>query len=130
MKAGAAFMPLALESPDNLLKSILAEATPRVIIPKQKYFPRFDRDSSTHVLAMHGNQSWRGVNFGAHQPIVSSSNLAFVPYTSGTTGDPKGVMQTHGSLLSFYFGRYKYSSVRSATGSPATSSAYGNFYGH
>ena len=40
LKAGAAFMPLALESPDNLLKSILAEATPRVIITKQKYISR------------------------------------------------------------------------------------------
>ena len=32
LKAGAAFLPLALESPDNLLKDILDEATPRVII--------------------------------------------------------------------------------------------------
>ena len=115
LKAGAAFMPLALDSPDNLLKSILAEATPRVIITKQKYISRLarlDQRSPTHVLVMDGDQSWRGVNSGAHQPIVPSSNLAFVPYTSGTTGDPKGVMQTHGAVLSSYFGRYKYSSYK------------------
>ncbi len=112
LKAGAAFMPLALESPDNLIKSIITEAIPRVIITKQKYISRLGRDSSTHVLAMDGDQSWRGVNSGAHQPIVTGSNLAFVPYTSGTTGDPKGVMQTHGAVLSSYLGRYQYSSCQ------------------
>ncbi len=90
LKAGAAFMPLALNSPDNLLKSILAEATPRVIITKQKYISRLDRDPSTHVLTMDGGQSWRGVNSGSLQATISDRYLAFVPYTSGTTGDPKG----------------------------------------
>jgi len=112
LKAGAAFMPLALESPDNLLKSILAEATPRVIITNQKYLSRLNRDSSAHILVMDGGQSWKGINSGALKPIVAGSNLAFVPYTSGTTGDPKGVMQTHGAVLSSYFGRYKYSSCK------------------
>jgi thioester reductase-like protein len=44
------------------------------------------------------------------RPAINSDNLAFVPYTSGTTGDPKGVMQTHRAVLSSYFGRYDFSS--------------------
>ena len=32
-------------------------------------------------------------------PAISSETIAFLQYTSGSTGDPKGVMVTHGNLL-------------------------------
>ncbi|MCP2728621.1 fatty acyl-AMP ligase [Limnofasciculus baicalensis] len=38
-------------------------------------------------------QSW-------HEPIVRSDTLALLQYTSGSTDTPKGVMVTHGNLLS------------------------------
>ncbi len=34
-----------------------------------------------------------------HCPIVKSETLAYLQYTSGSTGDPKGVMVTHGNVL-------------------------------
>ncbi|AMP10029.1 AMP-binding enzyme family protein [Collimonas arenae] len=36
----------------------------------------------------------------AFRPIVSADDLAAIVYTSGTTGKPKGVMLTHGNVLS------------------------------
>lgn len=33
------------------------------------------------------------------QPEISSESLAFIQYTSGSTGNPKGVMVSHGNLI-------------------------------
>jgi fatty-acyl-CoA synthase len=35
----------------------------------------------------------------AGQPLVRADDLAVLPYTSGTTGHPKGCMHSHGSLM-------------------------------
>ena len=112
LKAGAAFMPLDLDSPDYLLKSMVAEAQPRVLITKEQYVARSNLGAAVQILSLDADQSWRAVKADSAGPVITSNNLAFVPYTSGTTGDPKGVMQTHGAVISSYFGRYKFSSYQ------------------
>ena len=67
-----------------------------------------DEDSQVLWKGIDG----KGIDSSPHQPNISLNNLGFVPYTSGTTGDPKWVMQTHGGVLSSSIGRYKFSAYQ------------------
>ena len=46
----------------------------------------------TEELPLGGEDDWR-------EPEVTSESLAFIQYTSGSTGLPKGVMLSHGNLI-------------------------------
>ena len=110
LKAGAAFMPMALDSPEPLLRAIVAESQPKVVVTKSRYLSRLDGFTGTRILPIDSDQSWRSFDAPTHGTDVPRDNLAFIPYTSGTTGDPKGVMLTSDSVISSYFSRYKFSS--------------------
>ena len=110
LKAGGAFMPMALDSPDSLLRAIVSEAQPKVVLTKTQHFSRLGQFTGTRILPIDSDQSWQSFHAGTHGAPVADDNLAFLPYTSGTTGDPKGVMQTLRSVVSSYFARYKFSS--------------------
>ena len=110
LKAGAAFMPMALDSPEPLLCAIVAESQPKVVVTKSRYLSKLDGFAGTHILSIDSDQSWRSFDAATCGTHVNGDSLAFIPYTSGTSGDPKGVMLTASSVISSYFSRYKFSS--------------------
>lgn len=106
-KAGAAFLPLDIEGPARRRERILADARVRVAIgdlgsetgaesstppgSPREVRPRWIRVADLEALAA-------GVPRRPPVPLHPQS-LAYVLYTSGSTGQPKGVMGTHGALL-------------------------------
>ena len=110
LKAGAAFMPMAVDSPEPLLRGIVSEAQPKVVLTKEQYLPRLRDVTGTLIVPIDSDRSWQTRDDGNRAARVASDDLAFIPYTSGTTGDPKGVMLTGDAVVSSYFARYEYSS--------------------
>ena len=110
LKAGGAFMPMDLDTPDPLLRAVLSESQPKVVLTKAQHLPRLGHITQTHILPLDSDRSWTRLDSGIQCVRVADKDLAFLPYTSGTTGDPKGVMQTIGSVISSYFARYEFSS--------------------
>ena len=113
LKAGGAYIPLDLAYPDTLLKKIYEEAEPKVIITKDLYRNRFDAELSAKSLFMDVDDTWKTGRYDKEAvSSISLNHLAFVAYTSGTTGEPKGVMVPHRAAVHSYTSRYEQSSYQ------------------
>ena len=77
LKAGAAFMPISLDSPDNLLGAIFSESQPRAVITKAGHLTRLSRFSGTPVFPIDSDGSWRNGHEESGNVRFSGDNLAF-----------------------------------------------------
>ena len=88
---------------DHLLRhaAILenAGAVVLVTVPEALGAARFLRARAPSVRSVIAVGDLRADPTGLVWPAVGASDLAFLQYTSGSTGNPKGVMLTHANLL-------------------------------
>ncbi|MET0340861.1 MAG: amino acid adenylation domain-containing protein, partial [Polyangiales bacterium] len=93
LEAGAAYVPLDLEHPSARLAFMLRDAGARIVVCRARDAARF---AETRTVAVDQER----VDPGTSAPgiAVASAHLAYVLYTSGTTGLPKAVACTHGAL--------------------------------
>jgi amino acid adenylation domain-containing protein len=97
LKSGAAFLPLEPDQPRQRLALMLSEARPRVVLTTTK--DHHALPPSAPILRLDSERdSWMSC-----PPTVATDcgpdNLAYVLFTSGSTGVPKGVMVEHRSLV-------------------------------
>jgi len=110
LKAGGAYMPLDLAYPRSLLTKILNEAKPKVVVTKSEYADRLDFDHKATILNIDSDQTWRSGRYDKER-IASQTldHLAFFAYSSGTTGEPKGILNPHRGAVHSYYRRYEIS---------------------
>ncbi len=97
LKSGGACVPLSCSDPPSRIQAILDECNPACIVTRQAdcpgslpiSIPRVNIDPVRERAA--GKESPAGVN-------VYAGSIAYLIYTSGSSGRPKGVMVTHANL--------------------------------
>jgi amino acid adenylation domain-containing protein/non-ribosomal peptide synthase protein (TIGR01720 family) len=95
LKAGSAFVPLDPEYPAQRLKIMLADAAVPVVITEQPLLDRVAGHDAAIVCLDRDRPLLDGLPSEPPQTGVTPEDLAYVVYTSGTTGRPKGVMVEH-----------------------------------
>jgi fatty-acyl-CoA synthase len=103
-KLGAAFVPLNWRLADPELERLIAHARPRLLVVDETFAERSGglvcRDgAAVPALLALADLAARG-DGGPPLPVVdlAPSDPWVVCYTGGSTGIPKGVVQTHGSI--------------------------------
>ena len=99
MRAGAVAVPLDLRSPTEFAETVASKTRPKLAFVSRLTPPSHEELGLAEVRFEELEGLVRELPDPEHVDIAPE-DLAEIIFTSGTTGDPKGVMLTHGNLTS------------------------------
>jgi len=99
LKAGAAYAPLLPELPAARLSQQLSESGARVVVTSAAHVAPFA--GVTTVALDRDRDALKALSAAPIETFPSPDSPAYVLYTSGSTGVPKGVVVTHANIIHY-----------------------------
>jgi len=99
LKAGAAYLPLDPEYPQDRLFMMIQDSSLRVLLTQRRLANQFTTcgtkviclDADNHMIAQESTSN--------PSRTATPDNVAYAIYTSGSTGRPKGVLNIHRAIV-------------------------------
>jgi amino acid adenylation domain-containing protein/non-ribosomal peptide synthase protein (TIGR01720 family) len=101
LKAGGAYVALDPTLPDARLAYMTADARVGIVVTGAGLESRGAVFGRAQVVSL-GDAAWRATSTAALGEAIDPEQLAYVLYTSGSTGAPKGVGVTHGNVTRLF----------------------------
>src|SRR5215213_5970923 len=102
LKAGGAYLPLDPSYPHARLSFMLADAQAPLLLTQDTLLQGLPEYEGKIVCLDHDWDLIARFPIEAPETGIDSHNLAYIVYTSGSTGQPKGVMVTHANVTRLF----------------------------
>ena len=105
LKAGAAYVPISTEFPEERVRYILSDAGARLVLTQGYLKEKLEHTmAEKNAISIDLSEPLYDTDKKSALPVINeASDLAYMIYTSGTTGQPKGVMIEHMSVANLVF---------------------------
>jgi amino acid adenylation domain-containing protein len=108
LKSGAAYVPIDPDYPVDKTSYILDDCGAKTIITTNALKDKLTKLTTADVIAIDDDLLIEGFSEQSPVVLIKPGDLAYVMYTSGTTGMPNGVMVEHAGVVNNLLWAKKY----------------------